>query len=250
MPVAAEWTDPTRYAALAAIGAPDLAWEWVRRDATYHAAWQAAVSRGSVGKIDCAGESAAWGLVRFEDPACDGRAAQPLWSRRIDPGVLVAEADPVGDERDMFDIARWPSGARLLSCACGAEHLLLDNTVRIDIVAGTLRAGPVRLHFRVHGIASARPQLRTLAWLLSLEAGDPMCTPPPRRIDRRLLELRVHDALAEGADHQTIARSLFGSCIAPTRWRIESASYRYRVQRLATAARAMAAGGWRTLFAA
>lgn len=256
MSIAADWTDPAHYAALADIGAPGLAWEWLRRDPGYRAAWDVrSVAHGHAGRSDCRGESAAFGLVAFEDPAHDALEALPLWSRGIDPSVLVADAVPLTRDGDAFDLARWSWCARLLSCACGAEHLMLHaggQEVRIDVLMCTLRAGPVCLRYRVEGIASAAPQLLALRRLLSLVghgAFAPALFPPPVRMVRRLLELRVHDALAAGADHQTIARALFGGCIADGRWRIESSSYRYRVQRLAIAARAMAAGGWRAILA-
>ena len=130
-------------------------------------------------------------------------------------------------------------------CARGAR------TVRLDIVRGSVFEGPVRLTYHLTGVASAAAPLLTLRRFLALiETGafDPALFVLPSRLDRRLLELRVHDALCDGGDHQAIARALYGDLIAAERWRIDSSSFRYRVQRLATAARAMAAGGWRNLF--
>lgn len=49
--------------------------------------------------------------------------------------------------------------------------------------------------------------------------------------------LQFGDALLAGASQQAIARELFGDAIAPSRWRVKSASYRLRVQRLVKAAR-------------
>jgi hypothetical protein len=256
VPIAADWTDPAHYDALAGISAAGLAWEWLRRDPGYRAAWRASTGVRDRGiRAACGGEIADWGLIAFEDPSHTARTARPLWARSSDPSVLTVEARPVEQERDGLDLGCWRGIARLLSCACGAEHLLLhdgDHAVRIDVVAGSIGNGPVCLHYRLHGIASAQPQLLALERLLSLArfgAFAPALFAPPRRLARRLLELRVHDALAAGADHQAIARCLFGTCIASARWRVESSSYRYRVQRLAGAARVMASGGWRTLLA-
>lgn len=61
--------------------------------------------------------------------------------------------------------------------------------------------------------------------------------PRERRAAQWILELRAGDALLEGAPQQAIARALFRRAIAPDRWRIESASYRLRVQRLVRVAR-------------
>lgn len=61
--------------------------------------------------------------------------------------------------------------------------------------------------------------------------------PRERKAAQWILELRAGDALLDAASQQEMARALFGPSIAPRRWRLESASYRLRVQRLAKAAR-------------
>lgn len=61
--------------------------------------------------------------------------------------------------------------------------------------------------------------------------------PRERRAAHWILELRVGDAILEGATQQEMARELFGGAIAPRKWRLDSASYRLRIQRLVRTAR-------------
>jgi hypothetical protein len=61
--------------------------------------------------------------------------------------------------------------------------------------------------------------------------------PRERRATQWILELRVTDALIEDATQQEMARTLFPDSVVHRRWRLESASYRLRVQRLVRIAR-------------
>jgi hypothetical protein len=123
------------------------------------------------------------------------------------------------------------------------EHWLLSDghwAVRLDLCNGTLLGGPVNLEHRLTGIQSAKPKIETLRHLVALTSHGELpasMLPRERRATHWILELRVGDALLEGATQQEMARVLFGTSIAPRRWRLESASFRLRVQRLVRTAR-------------
>jgi hypothetical protein len=123
------------------------------------------------------------------------------------------------------------------------EHWLLSDghwTVRLDLHDGTLLGGPVFLEHRSWGIRSAGRKLDALRQLLSLAKQGEMpvsLCPRERRAAQWILELRVADAMLESATQHEIARALFPDSVAPRRWRLESASYRLRVQRLVRIAR-------------
>ena len=123
------------------------------------------------------------------------------------------------------------------------EHWLLSDgrwAIRLDLHDGTLLGGPVLVEHRVTGLVSARPKLEALRQFVFLaQKGDlPVSmVPRERRAAQWILELRIGDALLDEATQQEMARALFGKSVAAKRWRIESASYRLRTQRLVKAAR-------------
>lgn len=124
-----------------------------------------------------------------------------------------------------------------------AEHWLLSDghwAVRLDLHDGTLLGGPVLVEHRVTGLASAKPKLEALRQFVVLAQRGALpvsMVPRERRAAQWIAELRAADALLDGATQQEIARALFGTSISPRRWRLESASYRLRVQRLVRIAR-------------
>jgi hypothetical protein len=61
--------------------------------------------------------------------------------------------------------------------------------------------------------------------------------PKEVRAARWVLDLRTADGLAADATQQAMARSFFGRSVALDRWKLESATYRLRIQRLVQAAR-------------
>jgi hypothetical protein len=71
--------------------------------------------------------------------------------------------------------------------------------------------------------------------------------PRDLRIDRWIEVLRVHDALKDGASQREIGGALFGKERITRDWNDASDSLRSRVRRLSREARAMAAGGYRSL---
>ncbi len=127
--------------------------------------------------------------------------------------------------------------------ASGNEHWLLSDghwAIRLDLHDGTLLGGPVLVEHRVTGLQSAKPKLESLRQFVVLaEKGDlpRSMMPKERKAAHWIMELRVGDALLAGASQQAIARELYGDAIATLRWRVESASYRLRVQRLVKTAR-------------
>jgi hypothetical protein len=68
------WNAPAAYLYLLGLDAVSLAWEYLRRNASYQSHWQGVAT----GPADsCATER--WGLRHLEDPRRDGRIADPLW---------------------------------------------------------------------------------------------------------------------------------------------------------------------------
>ncbi|MBV1691400.1 DUF2285 domain-containing protein [Novosphingobium sp. G106] len=230
----ADWRSGQDYAALAQGDRRTFAWEWLRRSAAYCQACQEACQSGSA--------AAGFGLHRLEPATGDISAARPVWRAQVDPHVAVAAAIPGTDDNDTFDFARLAAFAKCVGGPGGAEHWLWSSgarQIRLDVVAGTLHAGPVRLDYRLSGFGSALPAMAAIARLIALARTGSFAAglfPTERRAHRWALVLRTHDALVAGASQREIAEHLFGLGKLP-RWRIEAPSWRQRAQRLVVAAR-------------
>jgi hypothetical protein len=229
----ADWRDASAYEWLARYGRHAFTWEWLRRREDYR------VACGNLRHEAAAGR---FGLHRCEDWNRDSRAARPIWQYEIDPFVLTATA-LVGGADTNFDLKALKVPATVVPSDDG-EHWLLGNgasPLRIDVVAGTLKQGPVALAVQLSCLTPT--SLTALARLVNLvRDGEmrPSLFPAERRAARWAQVLRVHDALTAGASQREISDCLFGTG-GIARWRVNAAPWRRRTQRLVEAARRAAA---------
>ncbi len=246
----ADWTEAAAYAPLLGADRSILAWEWLRRDPAYREAASAAIpGRGGAGR-----ETATdWGLLEFEPPERTAPEARPLWTAQVHPPVLEAEATRAILAADAVDLDRLSPFVTIACDGAGGEHLLLSDglrAIRIDLVAGTVRAGPAQLRYLISGLQAAERPLLTLRRFLAFcrtRHFSSALHPPDSRAARFVLMLRVQDALAAGATQREIASVLLSREAAAERWRVSAPTLRARAQRLVRAARLMAAGGYRGL---
>jgi hypothetical protein len=165
--------------------------------------------------------------------------------------VLTSSAQPSGDAADIFDIRRFADVARVVLGPGGTEHLLLSDgksTLRVDVESGTLLDGPVLLSYRLAGLTAAEGPLDTLRRLLQLCRVGRLSPGSSLVRNRRLVTLlRAYDGLRTGAAQREVASTLLSREPLPVRWRTEVPSLRSQAQRLVHGARAMAAGGYRSL---
>lgn len=190
-----------------------------------------------------------------ENPGLAAPDARILWSAALDPGTLTIIARPAdpGDADSLLveHIAPW------LTCVEGPdgfEHAVLSDGwhhIRLDVAGGRLSGQQaVHLHYRLHGMTSARSRMLPLRRFLGLcqhRRFGPSLFPREPQTQRWLEMLRVHDAVQDGASHREIAGALYGEARVDTDWNGSSDSLRSRVRRLVRDARAMAAGGYRSL---
>lgn len=238
-----DWRDAAAYAPLLGADRSLLAWEWLRRDPAYRSA---ARTQGGAGGP----APGSWGLHRFEHPSLGACDARPLWRSGWLGGVLVARACSPAAPGDEVDLAKLGRIAIMFE-GRGGEHWLFSDglrAIRLDLVEGTGAKGRVELHYLLHGLESLRAPLLSLRRLASLiESGQfsRSLHPPERQARRWVLALRVHDALAAGAAQREIAACLLSASAAQPRWRVDAASVRSQIQRLARSARSFASGGFR-----
>jgi hypothetical protein len=188
-----------------------------------------------------------WNLHAWEDPRLPASIARPVWVSAAHPWVLKASASALSIDRDCLDIAELAEFAKIIHSA-GAQRLLLSDgyhCIRLDVSGASLEASPVQLSYALSGIRDLRRPLIVLQRLRSFvisgcfRSGVFTRFKPSPRIVRLL---RAFDALRAGASHADIAEVLVTSDLHRRCWRIHSPSVRSQAQRLAHAARRMAAG--------
>jgi hypothetical protein len=248
----ADWRDAEAYAPLLDVERSAFAWEWLRRDKRYRRSIEDALQRSRVPERPASAEGvepAHWFLHAFEDPMVGAPEARPLWRSEAHDLVLKVVAEPCepGDEAFLFH--RVAEAATIVRGSAG-EHLLLSDgrrNVRLDILRGSVLAGPVRLRYQLSGMRTVDAHLLVLRRLLSFwRSGrfSRLLHPPEARASRLVLMLRVYDAMQAGATQREIAASLLDRDAGEERWRVKTPGLRSRVQRLVRAARAAAAGGY------
>ena len=252
----ADWRNAAAYAPLLKADRSVFAWEWLRRDPGYRAAAEQAREGASGSPADALFDAARWGLHAFEAPHLGASAARPVWRAEVHPYVLEADAALPADPCDSFELGRVHAITKLVTTPDGRERLLISDgfrTIRLDLLSGSSRQGPVSLQYRLSGFASAEQPLLTLRRLLALWRTGQFSAglhPVEARAGRFVLMLRAHDALASGATQREIAAELLSAEASEARWRVSAPTVRSRVQRLVRNARAMAAGGYVSLLSA
>lgn len=198
---------------------------------------------------------ASGGSTFAEHPARAAPDARIIWHADLDPGTLrVAAVPTVHGDPEGIDCNRLRTWLTVATDRNGREHAVLSDGwrhLRLDIEDGSLVAsGPVRLHYRLSGLASAEARILPLRRFLDLcrrgRFGRALFPADPR-VERWLAVLRVGDALAAGASQREIGAALFGEQRIADDWNGRTDSLRSRVRRLAREARAMAGGGYRRL---
>lgn len=171
--------------------------------------------------------------------------------------MQVVATPTVRDDPDAIDPAALAPWLTVVADITGIEHAVLSDGwqhIRLDLEAGTLTGEmPVILDYRLRGFAAAMTKILPLRRLLELVRCRRFARslfPEDRRIDRWLLLLRVHDALADGASQREIACALFGAERVQAEWSGASDSMRSRTRRLVRDARQMAQGGYRGIMQA
>ncbi|MBB5720342.1 hypothetical protein FHR23_003308 [Stakelama sediminis] len=165
-----------------------------------------------------------------------------MWTSAVDRFVLPVVASTSGQTAETFDVNHFTGLTQCHIDTAGDEHWQFSDgfrQIRLDLVEGTLCAGPVYLRYDIGGLASAQPKVQTLERLILLARSGRLAAtrfPAERRAVRWALVLRVYDALSAGASQRDIAMHLYNLGDL-ARWRVEAPAYRRRVQRLVAAAR-------------
>jgi hypothetical protein len=189
-----------------------------------------------------------------EDRARRSDRAQIVWSNAADPEVLTVVAHPVSSDDSGFNLAKFANHVAIVATG-DREHVAIrggGGILRLDVVAGTLRDGPVRLFHRLarqSELESKMPRLRQLAAFVEFGAVAPWIIPTDPRLDRLILALRVLDARAAGASLRQIAIGLLSVRAGSADWPGDGDSTKSWVRRLVALSEALSLAGPRGVLA-
>ena len=148
-----------------------------------------------------------------------------MWSAAVDPRVLTVRAMKPFDRRT--GILDAPvADARIMQGPHG-EHLLIDRggeSVRLDVIEGTVASGPVTLHFDLADDDRIEVQIAAVRTFRSAAAAGGRHL----RLAGRLLALQAVDAHEAGASLRETADILLG----PGHWPGDGEHRKSRVRRL------------------
>lgn len=142
-----------------------------------------------------------------ENPAHSCALILPIWSAAVDPRVVTVRALPPRSDRDCrFEMIR--EAGRVVR-GCSAEHVLVDRgaLVRLDVIEGSVSAGPVSLHFDLPDDGRLQARLAVIG------AFAAKATIPRHHLQLagRLHALQAAGARAAGASLREIADLLLGA---------------------------------------
>ncbi len=151
-----------------------------------------------------------------------------------------------------FDIKQFMELATIVRTRTGHEQLLLSDGlqhIRLDVVQGTLLAGPVALHFNLTDGPTLSAQLNTLRkWQIFRNGWDlTLIAKPENRAPIWVRQLRAYDGAMAGATMREIAQTLFPALATPVALQDRNSAVRSMVRRLLRVARANVAGGYRRI---
>lgn len=251
---AAPWQATAAYLYVLRLDAASLAWEYLRRDASYRACWR------RYGRHAPADVARPWGLVQLEDPQLDARVAHPIWDDRMPALLHIQAADDAASTG--LDLWHIPGPKDVIALPAGAAALRVrapvygGATLRLRLGPGVLEGRPAlcavpldaRLHVQAALLASHA------AHFAPRRAGAvrpaPGATAHAVRINqanlRHLRALQALDGVLAGASQRRIAEVLYGRERVRRDWHADSA-LRGQLRHSLARAFALMRGGYRDL---
>lgn len=129
-----------------------------------------------------------------------------MWSAAVDPRVLAVRTGDPTDIARLFDAAM--SAARVVRSP-HAEHLLIDrgnDVFRLDVIDGTIAAGPVSLRFDLADDDRLSVQISAIGRF----CGKTVAAREHIQLAQRLLALQAVDARVSGASLREVSDMVLG----------------------------------------
>ncbi|MPZ44230.1 MAG: DUF2285 domain-containing protein [Betaproteobacteria bacterium] len=237
-----EWHPHAGYLYALLLGAPALAWEYLRRNPEYRQDWRRQGASAAAGR---------WGLRLFEDPELDARDACPIWTPDLE---CVLRLCPDTDSEDVaapFRLWNLPGRKQIVfdghtlsvfvrQPGCNARLALAASLADGMPFAYVVRPGQL-LHNRTLMLGGELKKIER-------STSHAIAATIPRPTASALLEMQTLQALdghLAGASAHEIADVLFGSALA-NHWHADS-GMRSKVRRLVRRGSQLMRGGYRQL---
>jgi len=171
-----------------------------------------------------------------EDPAQTCARVLPMWTAAIDPRVLAVRAlRPADGHARLFD--GQSAGVRMVQ-GQPCEHLIVDlggEVIRLDVIDGTVTAGPVTLRFDLADDDRLDLQLSAMR---AFRGAAPVSR-SHAQLSRRLLALQALDARNAGASFRETADIVLG----PGAWPGDGEHRKSLIRRMVAAGERMVGAG-------
>ncbi|MCC6914183.1 MAG: DUF2285 domain-containing protein [Rhodospirillaceae bacterium] len=258
------WQDAAAYQWTLALPRLAWAWEFLRRNPAYRAAWREARRSRRVTRLaprltvietdETAADAGEWCLLPpLEDPGRDVRHAAVFWDAADCPTVLpvfAASGDARGGRSPLFR-SKYKCRIAVYVAPDGRQHVLFTHhgrSVQLEVAglsifaAKQLLAAVAPPHDRFSSHVHA---MKRLADLMIHNDLRPQLYPTYAQ-SRRLAEvLQALDGWLQGATQRRIATALFGKERADHMWRHQRRHMLDRVRRAIKRGRALMNGGYR-----
>jgi hypothetical protein len=239
---------PNPYRYTAGIIRSFWAWEYLRRDPHYHAAYD------NFRDVPAHAEAENWSLVRFEDPNFDGRVADVFWQRQVCRHVLPLTASTRygRSEGHHFSLTGLHCRVAIERAADRCHILFAENGRALQVEI----SGDANFEDRIlltpalppPGLRAARLlAIRRLADLMTHGHLRPSLYPPERRAARLARVLQALDGSLAGLSQRDIAIALFGEARVDRDWHHPHNYLRDHVRRAIIYGRELMEGGYRKL---
>lgn len=244
-----DWTKDETYDYTAKMADRSWAWEWLRRNPDFRAAWDDGRLQYGIAGYDAATtllvaqtetpRISEWGCLYCSSPHEDARVASVFWSPDVCSSALKLHAFPLKTqvEATPFLLRDLACSSVLLEMPTGPQHLLFRDGARNLqlVIEGEDVLRPVRLLTDgAPGKALADRQLRSLLCFNDLRLSGRLYDSHFQRelpSQRLRLVLRILDGALAGASHREIAQVIFADEFSTERWYAPGRPLRDRVRR-------------------
>ena len=236
------WRTPAAYLYTLDLDEVCLAWEYLRRNASYQLAWLQAAARSN------SSAAGPWGLLYFEDPRRDARVAEPLWYPF--PRSSVSITRPTDTNGAPFKFWRIPGEKSLVHDGVRLQLTTRDSPgVKRAVLAADVGTDEPYAYSVLGGDKTEARCRAVNEFEVFYHAKRPNQSPPHRPTRSALTHMRIlqaFDGARSGASHRDIAVAICGNDAVQERWAPDSelrAQVRYFLRR----GKALAEGGYRAL---
>jgi len=250
-----DWRNPASYSYTRSLTRDAWAWEFLRRNPKYRAAWDE-ITRG--GRPLSTAEKAATGqfeVLSFEDPKRTALETHVLWTPRVSSFVLPlrVERERSSSDLERVDLSTLSRRAVVKQRDGAVHHLLFNNggrRLQLAVEADCLRGCAALLtNARLDGLALKRriSLLQRLSDFLATGHLAERLYPPGSRNRRFAILLRALDGWLAENSQRVIGESVFEGADIDRDWRDCECPLRDRLRLILRRARWLMDGGYVSL---